>query len=458
MQELVLQNFSSDKIGELSREEPMWLRKYREHSFKLFQKLPLEKSELFKNYASAQGVQTDFDFTKETDAKIPEELRFVVEDKPEFCIHQTNGNAEFRIPQELKEKGVILENIREAVNRDIVREYFQNRLLPSSEEKTVAFNNAFFNCGFFLYVPDNVEIGMPLRNSLVISAENSSVISQNVIMLGVEAKLTLIEESYSSAKSLFSNVTEALLDKGAKARVGGVQSFGRDTVSFLNRKALLQNDSSITWSTGFFGGSFTLSKLENMMHGNGSSTQDFEAVFGSSSQRFDITSNLTHIGKATSGRVMAKGIFKDSSKGLFKGMISIMEKAKGASAYLAEHAILLSKDARCDAIPGLEIKTNDVKATHSASVAQVSEEQLFYLMSRGFTENEAKRLIVLGFFEPLIRLMPLNEIKIRIKSLSELKWHNKPLTQLSETASRIWEEEIVEEEKRDIFEGHYKYR
>jgi Fe-S cluster assembly scaffold protein SufB len=150
---------------------------------------------------------------------------------------------------------------------------------------------------------------------------------------------------------------------------------------------------------------------------------------------------------------------KDTSKSLFKGMIKIGKEAKAAESYLAGHAILLDKGAKSDAIPGLEIETNEVKATHSASVAQIDEMQIFYLMSRGLSREGAKREIVNGFLEPLSRKMGPT-IRAWINYLIENKWSGKPLMLRTDEAM----EQILEVEKsryretQDIFEKHYKYR
>ncbi|MEM4611600.1 MAG: SufD family Fe-S cluster assembly protein, partial [Candidatus Nitrosocaldus sp.] len=152
-------------------------------------------------------------------------------------------------------------------------------------------------------------------------------------------------------------------------------------------------------------------------------------------------------------------IVKDTSRSLFKGMINIGKDAKGSESYLAGHAIILNKGARADSIPALEIETNEVKATHSASVAQIDEEQIFYMMSRGMSRDEAKRAIVFGFIEPLLKRLSM-DARIYTTYLVDSKWRGRQLMLRSDDVMReIWE---VEEESRriesDIFEKHYKYR
>jgi Fe-S cluster assembly scaffold protein SufB len=179
----------------------------------------------------------------------------------------------------------------------------------------------------------------------------------------------------------------------------------------------------------------------------------------SASSSHDTVSNITHSGPNTTGHAISKGVVRDKARAIFKGMIRIDKNAKNSRAYLAEHAMILSKDALADAIPGLEIETNEVKATHSASVSQINEEEIFYVTSRGLSEDEAKKLIIGGFFEPVVERIPVPEIARRIRRIVDLKWSG-----IYDFASTLttpaFDDEYYEEgqKTRDIFEGHYKYR
>jgi Fe-S cluster assembly scaffold protein SufB len=195
------------------------------------------------------------------------------------------------------------------------------------------------------------------------------------------------------------------------------------------------------------------------MNDQGATSENVEVVFGSDAQRFDTISNITHMGSNTSGHAISKGVVRDKARLVFKGMIRICKDAKNSRAYLAEHGMILGKEARADAIPGLEIENNEVKATHSASVAQINEEQIFYLMSRGLAEDEAKRLIIVGFFEPIVDRIPVPEVARRIRRIIQLKWSGVHDFTASMTVPAVDDEYYDETQKtHDIFEGHYKYR
>jgi Fe-S cluster assembly protein SufB/Fe-S cluster assembly protein SufD len=194
------------------------------------------------------------------------------------------------------------------------------------------------------------------------------------------------------------------------------------------------------------------------LNGTGASVQDAEVVFGNNEQSFDLSANLIHQKPSTEGQVVQRSVLKNKSKSLFKGMIKIMETAPKSKSFLSGRSILLDKDAKSDAIPGLEILTNDVKATHSASVAQIDEEQIFYLGARCLDRSEAEKIIVEGFLEPMSRVMSY-QVRAWISYLIESKWQNRDLVIKSdEQLKSIVEVEEVRYKEADQLETHYKYR
>ncbi|MEM4152241.1 MAG: SufD family Fe-S cluster assembly protein, partial [Nitrososphaerota archaeon] len=216
---------------------------------------------------------------------------------------------------------------------------------------------------------------------------------------------------------------------------------------------------SQAWIGADLGGGVSKSHIDNILAGNGARSDTLEVTMASGSQRIDVTANLIHKGVGTTGRVLVKGLGLDSSRMIFKGIIKIEQSAKNTSAYLAEHAMLLSPNARADAVPGLEIESDNVKATHSASVSQIDQEQIWYLMTRGLSRDEALRLVAMGFFEPVISQIDVAEVRWSIRHMLENKWRKpgeKPID--LETLMDIYvEPEDVGKKVEDIFGTHYKY-
>ena len=418
--------------------EPKWLHKLRASAFDAFETLPVERSELFRKYSSIGEIGWG---------------------KLELAIASSE-----KIPA-IKVDAAIIEPIQEAISShpEILREYLEGKVTRPDESKFVALGNAIFSSGHFIHIPDGTHLKNPISISMPLLGKNTLSATRNVIILGENSSATIIEDNYSDLAgdeaSAYCTVSDFHLDDGANLTFGSINSLGQNSTLVSHKKVLLEKDAKCNFSGGFLGGALTISSLENVMQGSGSSAEDFEIIFGSDSQKFSITSDLTHVGQDTKGKVAAKGVFRDASRGLFKGMVKIGKDAKNASSFLAGHSVLLGKNSASDTIPGLQIENNDVKATHSASVAQIDSAQLFYLESRGIPEEHAKKMIVEGFMAPVIRQMRLRDVEIRLKALFELKWERRGMGELKAKMAEI-ESEMPPEAlgSKDIFEGHYKYR
>jgi FeS assembly protein SufD len=471
MSELTLATANEQSIAALSqsRHEPDWLRAFRINSLKLFRELPAELSNLYTKYVDLVGVDlesTTLGLPRPSQAEINQLVNRLKSERT-ITLYQINSKTILPEIPEALQKGVIFIDIGSAIGQDpdFFRRYFLEKAILSEEDKFAALNNALFMTGFFIHVRNGIEITTPLRIVTILDSEGHGFFTQNLVVADIRSKFTILEEVYSAKAtgqekgSMYSGLSEVYLREGAEVTYAGVSNLASNVNVFLNKKSVGERDSKIVWSSGLLGGAFTRSRLESLMKGEGASSENVEVVFGTGTQRFDAVSNITHIGKNTSGHAVSKGVVKDRARSLFKGMIRIEKGAKNSRAYLAEHGMILSKDARADAIPGLEIETNDVKATHSASVAQINDEELFYLMSRGLSEDDAKKLIIIGFFEPLVERIPVPEITKRIRRIIDLKWSGTYDFE-SYLKTQPFEDEYFEEEThkpRDLFEGHYKY-
>ena len=337
----------------------------------------------------------------------------------------------------------------------------------NEEDKFLALEASAFRSGLFVYVPKNVIVEDPIRIVNSLADDGTSSITRNMIIVDTGSKATVVQEIYApletntrkDAQQAYFELVECHVNPTAHLEMVTLQAMSGDTINFSNKKAFIERDGKMSWYLGLFGSQLSRYKIDSIMKGPGSSVEDVEIIFGTEKQSFDVTSNLLHHGPNSRGRVLVKSVMKDMSKSLFKGMIKIGKEAKATESYLAGHAILLDKAAKSDAIPGLEIETNEVKATHSASVAQLDEAQVFYLMCRGLSREGAKREIVNGFLEPLSRKMGPT-IRAWVNYLIENKWSGKPLMlKIDEAMEQILEvEKSRYRENQDIFEKHYKYR
>ncbi|MGI0057256.1 MAG: SufB/SufD family protein, partial [Nitrosarchaeum sp.] len=288
-----------------------------------------------------------------------------------------------------------------------------------------------------------------------------STIARNVIFADESSKATIIQELYSfkaEKQQAYLELLNTNIAQNAQLDITTLQMMDQTTVNFSTRRTDLGQDSKVNWYSGLFGSMLSRYKIEYFLNGTGASANDSEVIFGNNEQSFDIQTNVNHESPSTDGRVVEKSILRNKSKSLFKGMIRIKEKATKSNSFLSGRSILLDKDAKSDAIPGLEIFTNDVKATHSASVAQIDEEQIFYLRTRCLSKEEAERTIIEGFLEPLSRKMSY-QVRAWIAYLIESKWDSRELTiNTDEELTKFVEIEETRYNEDSEIEQHYKYR
>jgi FeS assembly protein SufD len=469
MENQALSTLKEDYVRALNESEPNWLTEIRENSFAYYRSLPEEVSPLYNKYSGVSVVKPDQIFLSH-DHRTSEpssELKHRIEEaKSGICVvHVGNRLNSVYVPDELKSKGLIIESINDALknHEDLVKKFLVSNVDPT-EDKFLALEYSLFNSGIFVYVPRNVEVKEPITIINSLTEDGISSVARNLFLLGENSNASIIQELYSppisdnKVQQTYFELLETHISKNASLELVTLQSMGSENLHISNRKAFVEKDGRINWYIGAFGSILSRYKVDNLLLGEGAYAEHSDIIFGNKNQAFDVTADLTHFAPATRGRVLAKSVLKDTAKSLFKGMIKIRKNAKSSESYLAGHAILLDKGAKSDAIPGLEIETNEVKATHSASVAQMDEDQMFYLMSRGFSRQSARRIIIDGFLEPLARRMS-PKVRAWINYLIDSKWEGRPLILKTD---EIMREMIEVEEARvtetDIFEKHYKYR
>lgn len=458
---------SIDKLKEISylNSEHESLIKLRERAFEIYNKLPVEISPLYVKHHDLTRIDLS---NAELNLEYPKSSNEIEEIISKLSvlpfIATVDGKIyKINIPEPLKEKGLEILDIRNLMkSEEGIKLILNHKVLNPEEDKFIALNDAFFSSGIFVSIPKGMILKLPLRILNFRTKGSSMDFLQNFIIAGEDSKFTIIEENYSliepKNQSLFSVNLNLILKEAAEVEYILINDFDSSTNFFANRRASCKKDSRITWIIMNLGGLTNRAKTFNAMDEQGVISNVNEIIVGDSKQVFDLTTYLNHNAMFTKGVAMTKGVLRDEARALLKGMIKIEEKAKNADAYLAEHAMILNRGARADSIPGLEIKNNEVRATHSASVAQVDEEQIFYLMARGLSEEEAKKLLTLAFFQPLIDQIPAEHIKEEMLNLIESK--------LSRMKRSVKDKVIISEELKEIktispeklFETHYKYR
>jgi len=463
---LALSSIDLSHIEKLSssKKEPDWLKEYRQKSLSIYHELPLEISPLYNKYTDARKLYPEqVLLSTSSDSAIPDFLkkRFT-ELENTNCIIQIGTNIiRVNISDELKSKGLVISSIDDALNNnyDQVKKAFEAS--NSKEDKFTALNNAAFNSGMFVYIPKNLILDEPIHILSSLSLDGISTISRNVIVADESSKANIVQELYapkSSKQQAYLELLNTNVAANAQLDITTLQMMDQSTVNFSTRRTDVAQDGKINWYLGLFGTLLSRYRIDYYLNGTGASTNDSQVIFGNNDQSFDLQTNVIHESPATEGRVNEKSILKDKSKSLFKGMIRIKENASKSQSFLSGRSILLDPDAKSDSIPGLEIFTNDVKATHSASVAQIDEEQIFYLNTRCLSRSEAERAIVEGFLEPLSRKMSY-QVRAWIAYLIESKWQGHELTiNTDEELRKFVEVEETRYDENAEIEQHYKYR
>src|SRR5438093_834170 len=475
MAQQVVGAFTEDAVKSLSKSlrEPDWLTKFRLDAYRSFVSLPLETSSLYTKYSYLSNFEAaQFPFIP---AKRSIDFRSFFSDyltgkEKNILLQGNETEIHSELDEKLSSQGVRLTSLHEALREEesLLKQLFAHKLVGSNE-KYAAFTNAFFNSGTFVRIPKDVVIAEPLRKMLLTSEPENSVVEQTIVYAEEGAKARFSEELYSRenrSPSLVASVVEIHAKRGSSVDFSSTQLLDENTVFVTNKDAAAADDARVSVSSLFLGSSITRSRMNFQMNGRGSVAEGFEIFFTSGKQRYDFESNLLHNAPDSTGSTQARGALKDESQSIFKGMIKIVNAAKNSRSYLAHHAMILDRRAKSDGVPSLEIATNEVRATHSASVAQLDEEQVFYLMARGLTESEAKKMLVLGFFEPVLSRIPIEQTREGARFIIEGKWSGEKRrlldreTLISLTGGGVPEvkQQQQQQQAEDIFERHYKYR
>ena len=458
-----IQNSLLDEISS-SKNEPEWLKEYRKNSLNIYNELPAEVSPLYGKYTDAKRMDpTKVSLSTTSNSKLPDFLSKRVEEvKKENGLIQVGTNViSTNLSDELKSKGVIVSSIDDALkqHQELIEKTIKSS--NSNEDKYTALNNAAFNSGLFVYIPKNQIIDEPIHLFSCLSEDGLSTISRNIIIVEDNAKANIVQELYSpqnGQQQAYLELLNTSIGANSSLDVTSLQMMDQSSINFSTRSSHLAQDSKINWYLGLFGAMLSRYRIDYNLNGTGAVATDSEVAFGNNEQSFDLNTIVNHNEQSTEARVVEKSILKNKSKSLFKGMIKINENAAHSNSFLSGRSILLDKDAKSDAIPGLEILTNDVKATHSASVAQMDEEQLFYLGTRCLSKPEAERIIVEGFLEPMSRSMS-HQVRAWIAYLIESKWEGKELSiNNDEQLKALVEIEETRYNENAEIEQHYKYR
>lgn len=406
------------------REEPLWLRRKRLDAWALYGDMdfPSQQLEEWRRTDPCAFPLKDVDPLLGK-GPIGRQAGFWLNDGAGGTIATLNSALlHYGLRKDYEEKGVILADLFSACDRhpELLQSHFMTSCVNPAESKFAALHGAFWNSGLFLYVPPDLELELPLGALVEVAGEAPALFHHTLIVLEKGSKVSFVEELRSPDsidKGYASRIVEIKLGQGAKLSYLGIQGFGNNIYNLATERAMLAKDSSLNWFTGVFGAALMKSHMVAIAQEPGAEARMYGIFFSEAGQHFDIYNLLDHKAPRTTGHVLFKGAVAKGGKSVFQGLIKIRKEAQLTDTYLANHNLLLSEKARADSIPRLEIEANNVRASHGVTIGQADEEQLFYMMSRGLPRQEATRLIVEGFFEPLIERVPMINARDRLRAL-----------------------------------------
>ncbi|MCK5429591.1 MAG: Fe-S cluster assembly protein SufD [Anaerolineales bacterium] len=352
----------------------------------------------------------------------PEELlQSLVSDEHSGQIVMLPGNeVRVNINPELTSKGVIFSDLATAQREhpEILKKVLGEVVKPG-EGKFAALAGAMAESGVLVYVPRGVEVSQPLHSILWGPGVGFAYFSHILVWLEEGASLTYIHEAASNTEiegqTLHAGIVELFVGEGANLRFVELQSWGEHVWNFSHERARVSRDANIDWIFGAVGSHLTKNFSDIDLVGQGATGRMSGFYFTDGDQHLDHDTQQNHLAPNTTSDLLFKGALNDQSRSVWQGMIYVAPGAQKTDGYQANRNLTLSRQARADSIPGLEILADDVRCTHGATIGKIDPEHVFYLRSRGIPYDEAERLIVEGFFDPIMQRIPFEGVRARFQ-------------------------------------------
>ncbi len=430
---------SEDVIREISKRknEPEWMLRFRLRAYEIYLKKPMP------NWG-ADLSQLDFDnihfyIQPQDKAKtkweeVPKEIKETFEKLgiPEAERKFLAGSgAQFEseviyhsLHEELKKKGVIFESTDVALQKypEYFKEYF-GKIIPASDNKFAALNSAVWSGGSFIYIPKGVQIDLPLQAYFRINAENMGQFERTLIIADEGSSVHYVEgctaPTYSS-DSLHSAVVEIIVKKNARVQYTTIQNWSQNIYNLVTKRAYAYQNAEMFWLDCNIGSKVTMKYPAVYLMEEGAKGEIQSLAFSGANQHQDAGAKIIHAAPNTSSTIISKSISKSGGRGSYRGLVKVNKGAKNIKSRVVCDALLLDKESRSDTYPTMDINEDNVSVAHEATVSKIGEKQLFYLMSRGLSEEEAASMIVNGFAKPIIKELPM-EYALELKRLLELE-------------------------------------
>ncbi|ARQ06406.1 MULTISPECIES: Fe-S cluster assembly protein SufB [Staphylococcaceae] len=417
---------TEDIVREISKmkEEPQWMLDFRLKSLKQFYKMPMptwggDLSEL--NFDEITYYVKPSEHTERSWDEVPEEIKQTfdklgIPEAEQKYLAGVSAQYESEVvyhnmQEDLEEQGIIFKDTDSALreNEDIFKEHFAS-VIPPADNKFAALNSAVWSGGSFIYVPKNVKLETPLQAYFRINSENMGQFERTLIIVDEGASVHYVEGCTApvyTTNSLHSAVVEIIVKKDAYCRYTTIQNWANNVFNLVTKRTFVYENGTMEWIDGNIGSKLTMKYPACYLLGEGARGMTLSIALAGRGQVQDAGAKMMHMAPNTSSTIVSKSISKQGGKVVYRGIVHFGRKATGARSNIECDTLIMDNESTSDTIPYNEMLNDNISLEHEAKVSKVSEEQLFYLMSRGISEEEATEMIVMGFIEPFTKELPM---------------------------------------------------
>ena len=431
---------NADIVKEMSwmKGEPDWMTRFRLRALSLFERKPM--LDWFAKNMPSIDFNDIYYYIKPSDRQgrswdeVPDDIKRtfdklgIPEAERKFLAGVTaqyeSEVVYHQIREDLEEQGVIFVDMDSGLreHEELVREHFAT-IIPANDNKLAALNSAVWSGGSFVYVPPGVEVEMPLQAYFRINTENMGQFERTLIIADEGSYVHYVEgctaPTYSS-DSLHSAVVELIARPGARIRYTTVQNWSQNVFNLVTKRAVAERDATVEWVDCNLGSKLTMKYPSVYLTGERAHGEILSIAFAGDGQHQDAGGKIIHAAPRTSSSIFSKSISKDGGRSTYRGLLEVADGATESRSKVVCDALLLDEDSRSDTYPTIRIGENDADVGHEATVSKIGDEQLFYLQSRGLDEEEASKMIVNGFIEPVTKELPM-EYAVELNRLIELQ-------------------------------------
>ena len=433
---------TKDTVREISqmKEEPEWMLDFRLRAYDVFMKKPMPQWGGDLNKIDFQNIYYYAKASEKTEKNwddVPDDVKNtfdklgIPEAEKKFLAGvgaQYESEVVYHnLRDDLAKQGVLFLDTDSALKEqpEIFKKYF-GKIIPPEDNKFSALNSAVWSGGSFIYIPPGVKVDMPLQAYFRINAENIGQFERTLIIADEGSEVHYIEGCTApvySSESLHSAVVELVAHKDAKLRYTTIQNWSNDVYNLVTKRAYAYEGATVEWIDGNIGSKLTMKYPGIYLMGRKAYGETLSIAFAGKNQHQDTGAKMVHLAPDTTSKITSKSVSRANGRSTYRGLLRVRKGATNVKSTVRCDALLLDDTSKTDTYPYMEINQEDATVTHEATVGKIGDEQIFYLMSRGFTEEEALSLIVNGFMEPFTKELPM-EYAVELNRLIKLEMDN----------------------------------